>query len=155
MWEDKRKKWKESSSTRLDRLAKGAFVKVGSMTWDVCIHACSHGLLGCGYDFEAFHSCIAIIFCWIIHDDGCFWTLSFFPSMRVSQGISCVTIFWVCFLFSCMWLSIECLFQIYYGLCGNSYFFVTSFLTTKYRRSDVQIEEWHNILIPLSPCANG
>ena len=34
---------------RLDRLAKGAFVKVRSMAWDVWIHACSHRLLGGGY----------------------------------------------------------------------------------------------------------
>ena len=58
----RQKKGKESSGKRLDRLAKGAFVKVGSMAWDVCIHACSHGLLGCGYDIEGFHGCIATIF---------------------------------------------------------------------------------------------
>ena len=58
----KRQKGKELSEKRLDRLGKGAFVKVGSMTWDVWIHACSHGLLGCGYDFEGFHGCIAIVF---------------------------------------------------------------------------------------------
>ena len=33
-------------------------------------------------------------FCWIIHGDGCFWRLGFFfPSMRVSKGISCATFF--------------------------------------------------------------
>ena len=32
-----------SSGTRLNRLAKGAFVKFGSIAWDVWIHACSHG----------------------------------------------------------------------------------------------------------------
>ena len=49
------------SRTRLDRLAKGAFVKVGSMAWDVCIHACSR-YLGSGYGFEGFHGCIALVF---------------------------------------------------------------------------------------------
>ena len=29
---------------------KEEFVKFGSMAWDVWIHACSHGLLGSGYD---------------------------------------------------------------------------------------------------------
>ena len=43
------------SGTRLDRLAKGEFVKVRSMAWDLWIHACSHGLLGGGYGFEGFH----------------------------------------------------------------------------------------------------
>ena len=62
MGEDKRQKEKESSRTRLDRLAKGSFVKVGSMTWDVWIHGCSYGFLGCGYGFEGFHGCIAIMF---------------------------------------------------------------------------------------------
>ena len=32
-------------------------------------------------------------------------------------------------LFSCMWILIECLFQIYYGLCGMVIFFVASFHT--------------------------
>ena len=59
----KKGKKQESSGTRLDRLAKGAFVKVGSMAWDVWIHACSHRLLGCGYGFEGFHGCIAMVFC--------------------------------------------------------------------------------------------
>ena len=49
----RRQERKESSGTKLDRLAKGAFVKVGSMTWDVWIHACSHGYvvysLACGF----------------------------------------------------------------------------------------------------------
>ena len=49
--------------TRLNRLAKGEFVKVGSMTWDVWFHACSHGLLGSGYDFEGLHGGIAMVFC--------------------------------------------------------------------------------------------
>ena len=51
------------------------------MTWDLWIHACSHGLLGCGYGFEGFHGCIAMVMdvfgCWI------------FSSMRVFQGIFC------------------------------------------------------------------
>ena len=47
---------------RLDRLAKGAFVKVRSMAWDVWIHACSHSLLDGGYDHEVFHGCIAMVF---------------------------------------------------------------------------------------------
>ena len=47
----KKRKRQESSGTRLDRLAKGAFVKVGSMAWDVWIHAYSHGLLGGGYGY--------------------------------------------------------------------------------------------------------
>ena len=60
---EKRKREKqESSRTKLDRLAKGAFVKVGSMAWDVWIHACSHGLLGCSYGFEGFYYCIAMVF---------------------------------------------------------------------------------------------
>ena len=54
-------KRKESSGTRLDRLAKGAFVKVGSMAWDVRIHACSHSFLDGGHGFEGFHGCIAIV----------------------------------------------------------------------------------------------
>ena len=58
----KKRKRQESSGTRLDRVAKGAFVKVGSMAWDVWIHACSHGLLGSGYGFEGFHDCIAMVF---------------------------------------------------------------------------------------------
>ena len=57
-----REKGKELSRTRLDRLPKGAFVKVGSMTWDVWIHACSHRFLGGGYGFEGFHGCIAMTF---------------------------------------------------------------------------------------------
>ncbi|MFA1084096.1 hypothetical protein, partial [Klebsiella pneumoniae] len=60
-WHEKDKK-KESSGTRLDKLAKGAFVKVGSMAWDVWIHACSHGLLGSSYGFKDFHGCIATMF---------------------------------------------------------------------------------------------
>ena len=56
-------KRKESSGTRLDKLAKGAFVKVRSMTWDVWIHVCSHGFLGCAYGFEYFHGCIAMVIC--------------------------------------------------------------------------------------------
>ena len=63
------------SGTRLNRLAKGAFVKVGSMAWDVWIHACSHILLGCGYGFEGFHGCIAMVI-----DAFGSWV---FPSMRV------------------------------------------------------------------------
>ena len=55
-------KRQESSGTRLVRLAKGAFVKVGSMAWDVWIHACSHSLLGGGYGYEGFHDCIAMVF---------------------------------------------------------------------------------------------
>ena len=39
------------SGTRLDRLAKGAFMKVGNMAWDGWIHACSHELLGSGYGY--------------------------------------------------------------------------------------------------------
>ena len=60
--EGKRKKRKESSGTKLDRLAKGAFVKVGSMAWDVWIHAYSHGLFSCVYGIQGFHGCIAIVF---------------------------------------------------------------------------------------------
>ena len=58
----KGKKRKESSGTRLDRLAKGAFVIVESMAWDVWIHACSHGLISGGYGFEGFHGCIVMVF---------------------------------------------------------------------------------------------
>ena len=55
-WHEKEKtKRQELSGKRLDRLAKGEFVKVGSMVWDVWIDACSHGLLGCGYGFKGFH----------------------------------------------------------------------------------------------------
>ena len=57
----KNEKGKESSRTRLERLTKGAFVKDGSMAWDVSIHACSHGLLGCDYGFEGFHCCITMV----------------------------------------------------------------------------------------------
>ena len=49
------KKGQESSRTRLDKLAKGAFFKVGSMALDVWIHACSHRFHGCGYSFKGFH----------------------------------------------------------------------------------------------------
>ena len=52
----------ESGRTRLDKLAKGAFVMVGSMAWDVWIHACLHGFLGSGYGFEGFHRCIVKVF---------------------------------------------------------------------------------------------
>ena len=62
MCDKKKGKRKESNKTRLDRLVKGAFVKVGSMTWDVWIHACSHGFLGSGYGFEGFHGCIEMVF---------------------------------------------------------------------------------------------
>ena len=55
-------KGKELRRKRLDMLAKGAFVKVGRMVWDVWIHACSHGLFGCGYGFEGFHGYIAMVF---------------------------------------------------------------------------------------------
>ena len=58
----KEKEVKESSGTRLERLAKGAFVKVGSMAWDVWIHASSHGFLVCGYDIEGFYGCIEMVF---------------------------------------------------------------------------------------------
>ena len=57
-----KKKKKESSGIRLDRLAKRAFVKVGNMAWDVWIHAWSHSLLGGGYGHEGFHDCIAMVF---------------------------------------------------------------------------------------------
>ena len=91
------------------------------MTWDVWIHACSHELLGSGYGFEGFHGCIAMVFFverYMVMDTFGGWI---FPSMRVSQGISCVTILWVCCLFSYMWILIPFLFQIYYWLCGNGY----------------------------------
>ena len=55
-------KGQDSSRTWLDRLAKVAFMKVGSMAWDVWIHACSHGFLGCGYIFQGIHGCIAMVF---------------------------------------------------------------------------------------------
>ena len=58
----KKRKRQDSNKTRLDRLAKGAFVRVGSMAWDVWIHPCSHGLLGCGYGFEGFHGWITMVF---------------------------------------------------------------------------------------------
>ena len=61
MREDRRQK-ERNSGTRLDRLAKEAFVKVGSMAWDVWIHACSHRFLGSGYGFEGFHGCIVMVF---------------------------------------------------------------------------------------------
>ena len=48
--------------TRLDRLVKETFVKIGSMAWDVRIHACSHGFLGCGYRIDGFHGFIAMVF---------------------------------------------------------------------------------------------
>ena len=47
---------------RLDKLSKGAFLKVGSMIWDVLIHTFSNRLFGCGYVFEGFHSCIEMVF---------------------------------------------------------------------------------------------
>ena len=62
MGQDKGEKGKELSWTRLNRLAKGEFVKFGSMAWDVWIHACSHGFLGCGYGIKGFHGCIAMVF---------------------------------------------------------------------------------------------
>ena len=37
-------------------------MKVGSMAWDVWIHACSHSLLDGGYGYEGFHACIAMVF---------------------------------------------------------------------------------------------
>ena len=57
-----RQKRKESSGKRFDKLAKGAFVKVRSMAWDVWIHACSHEFLGGGYGYEGYHGCIAMVF---------------------------------------------------------------------------------------------
>ena len=60
--EDKRQRGKNSSRPRLDRLAKGEFVKVRSMAWGVWIHACSYRFLGSGYGFEGFHGCIAKVF---------------------------------------------------------------------------------------------
>lgn len=45
-----------------DRLAKGVFVEVGNMVWNVWIHAYTHGLFGSGYDFEGFYGCIAMVF---------------------------------------------------------------------------------------------
>ena len=59
--ERQKKKRQELSRTRLDRLAKGAFVKVGSMAWDVWIHACSYSFLDGGYGYEGFHGCIAMV----------------------------------------------------------------------------------------------
>ena len=56
------KKKGKSSRTRLDRLDKVKYMKVGSMAWDVLIHACSHGLLGGGYGFEGFHGCNVMVF---------------------------------------------------------------------------------------------
>ena len=50
------------SETRLDRLAKGEFVNVGRMVWDVWLNVCSHRFLGGGYGFEGFHGCIAMVF---------------------------------------------------------------------------------------------
>jgi len=54
------------------------------MAWDVWIHTCSHRLLIFGYGSEAFHATYIVI------DAFRGWL---FPSMRVFQGISCVTIF--------------------------------------------------------------
>ena len=51
-------------------------MKVGSIAWDVWIHAYSHGFLGSGYSFEGFHCCIAMVI-----DASGGWV---FPSMRVS-----------------------------------------------------------------------
>ena len=56
-----------------------------------------------------------------------------FLSMGVSQGKSYVTILWVCCLFSCMWILIAYLFQIYYGLCGNNYVIYCKFLYRWYQ----------------------
>ena len=42
----KRKKGKESWRKRVERLANRAFVKVGSMAWDVWIHVYSYRLPG-------------------------------------------------------------------------------------------------------------
>lgn len=72
-----------------------------------------------------------VVFQWCFLLNNTWWWMlleaNFFPSMRISQGISCVTFLWVCFLFSSMWISITCLFQIYYGLCGNSYIICCKF----------------------------
>ena len=78
-------------------------MKLGSMDWDVWIHACSHGFLGGGHGFESLHGCIVMVFLLnnMVVDAFGGWV---FPSMRVSKGISCVTILWVCCLFSCMWI---------------------------------------------------
>ena len=56
-----------------------------------------------------------------------------FSSMKVSQGIFCVTFLWVCCLFSCTWILITYLFQIYYGLCGNNYILFCNFPYKWYR----------------------
>ena len=116
----KDKKRQESSRKRLDKLAKGAFVKVRSMAWDVWIHAWSHSLLGGGYGHEGFHDCIAMVFCWIIHGDGCFWRLGFslnegFPRVYlVSQFCG-----YIVYSLACGFNFIFIL--IYDGLCGNCY----------------------------------
>ena len=52
-------------------------MKVRSMAWDVWIHACLHRFIGSGYDFEGSHGCIAMVFCLIMHGDGCLWRLGF------------------------------------------------------------------------------
>ena len=100
----RRKKGKELSGTRLDRLAKGAFVKIGSMAWNVWIHACSHGFLVSTYGFEGFHACIAMLFLlnntwwWMLLEAGFFLQWGFSSVYLVSQFL------WVCCLFSCMWI---------------------------------------------------
>lgn len=59
------------STTRIvvwvGQLTNLAFVEVGSMAWDVLLHACSHGVLIDGWVSEAFHSCIVIDILLIIH----------------------------------------------------------------------------------------
>ena len=80
-----KEKRQDLSRTRLDRLAKGAFVKVGSMAWDVWIHTCSHSLLNGIYGFEIFHSCIAMVFFlnntwwWMLLEVGFFFPQWGFP----------------------------------------------------------------------------
>ena len=52
-----------------------------------------------------------------------------FPLMMVSQGISCVTILWVCYIFSCMCILILYLFKSIMGYVEMVILFIASFLT--------------------------
>lgn len=60
-------------------------MKVGSIAWDVWIHALSCRFLGSDSDFEGFHGCIAMLFLlnntwwWILLDARFFSLKEVFP----------------------------------------------------------------------------
>ena len=109
------------SRTRLNRLAKGAFVKVGSMIWMCGFMLIHMDCLVVAMDFMASMVVLQWVFCLIIHGDGCFWRLGFSLNEGFPGYILCHNFCgYVVYSLACGFI-IEYLFQIYYGLCKNSY----------------------------------